>query len=66
MKFFEFSKRDYEKICDECMLDDEYKKLLEYKIKGHSIVKIADELNCSQARVNVMIKKLKNKIRRII
>ena len=55
-----------EDICNMCMLDDEYKKLLEYKIKGHSIVKIADELNCSQARVNVMIKKLKNKIRRII
>ena len=66
MKFFEFTKSDYEKICDECMLDDEYKKLLEYKIKGYSIVKMADELNCSQARVNVMINKLKKKIRKII
>ena len=66
MKFFDFTKTDYERICDECMLDDEYKKLLEYKIKGYSIVKMADELNCSQARINVMIKKLKNKIRKII
>ena len=66
MKFFEFTKSDYEKICEECMLDDEYKKLLEYKIKGYSIVKMADELNCSQARINVMIKKLKKKIRKII
>ena len=66
MIFFEFTKNDYERICEECMLDDEYKKLLECKIKGYSIVKIADELNCSQARVNVMIKKLKNKIRKII
>ena len=53
-------------ICEECMLDEEYQKLLEYKIKGYSIVKIADLLNCSEARVNVMINKLKKKIRRII
>ena len=66
MNFFEFTKQDYEKICEECMLDDEYKKLLEYKIKGYSIVKIADKLNCSQARVSVMTNKLKKKIRRII
>ena len=66
MKFFDFTKNDFERICDECMLDEEYRRLLEYKIKGYSIVKIADELSCSQARVNVMIKKLKNKIKRII
>lgn len=66
MNFFEFNKNDYERICDECMLDEEYKKLLEYKIKGYSIVKMADELNCSQARVSVMVNKLKKKIRRII
>lgn len=66
MIFFEFTKSDYNRICEECMLDEEYKKLLEYKIKGYSIVKIADELNCSQARVNVMISKLKKKIRKII
>ena len=66
MNFFEFTKTDYEKICNECMLDEEYKKLLEYKIKGYSIVKMADELNCSQARISVMVKKLKKKIRKII
>ena len=66
MKFFDFTKSDYEYICNECMLDDEYKKLLEYKIKGYSIVKMADELNCSQARISVMVNKLKKKIRKII
>lgn len=66
MNFFEFTKTDYEYICSECMLDEEYKKLLEYKIKGYSIVKMADELNCSQARISVMVNKLKKKIRRII
>ena len=66
MDFFEFNKADYERICEECMLDEEYKKLLEYKIKGYSIVKMASELNCSEARISVMVKKLKKKIKKII
>ena len=66
MKFFEFTKQDYDYIVEQCMLDEEYQKLLEYKIKGYSIVKMADELNCSQARISVMVNKLKKKIRKII
>jgi len=66
MKFFEYTKADYERIVDECMLDEEYSKLLEYKIKGYSIVKIASLLNCSEPRVSVMIKNLKKKINKII
>lgn len=66
MNFFEYTKADFERIVDECMLEDEYIKLLEYKIKGYSIVKIADELHCSTAKVSVMVKRLKRKIRKII
>lgn len=66
MNFFEFTKQDYNKIVEECMLDEEYSKLLEFKIKGYSIVKIASELNCSVARVSIMIDKLKKKIRKIL
>lgn len=66
MKFFEYTKADYERIVDECMLDDEYKLLLEYKIKGYSIVKIADLLHCSEPKVSVMVKRLKKKINKII
>lgn len=66
MSFFEFTKTDYDHIIKECMLDEEYQKLLEYKIKGYSIIKIAELLNCSEARVSVMTSKLKKKIRRII
>lgn len=64
--FFEFTKSDYDYIVKEGMLDEEYQKLLEYKIKGYSIVKIAELLNCSEARVSIMIKKLKIKITKII
>lgn len=66
MKFFELTKTDYENIVEEAMLDEEYQKLLEYKIKGYSIVKMAQLLGVSEATISVMVKKLKKKIKRII
>lgn len=66
MKFFEFTKTDYDYIVKECMLDEEYSKLLEYKIKGYSIIKMAQLLGVSEATVSVMVNKLKKKIRKII
>ena len=53
--FFEFTKTDYDYIVKECMLDEEYQKLLEYKIKGYSIVKMAELLNVSEATVKDII-----------
>jgi DNA-binding NarL/FixJ family response regulator len=66
MNYFEFTKKDYEHIVEECMLDEEYSKLLEYKIKGYSRVKIALELNVTEYTVDKMLQKLKKKIMRII
>lgn len=66
MNFFNFTKKDYDYIVQECMLDEEYQRLLEYKIKGYSIVKISQLLLCSEAKVSVMTNKLKKKIRKII
>lgn len=66
MKFFEFTKSDYDYIVKECMLDEEYSKLLEYKIKGYSIVKMAQLLGVSEPTISVMVNKLKKKIRKII
>lgn len=66
ISFFEFTKADYDFIVKECMLDEEYQKLLEYKIKGYSIVKIADLLGVSEATVSNMVSKLKKKIKKIL
>lgn len=66
MSFFEFTKQDYDNIVEKCMLNEEYQKLLEYKIKGYSITKMSMLLNTSEANISVMVKKLKNKIKRII
>lgn len=66
ISFFEFTKTDYDFIVKECMLDEEYQKLLEYKIKGYSIVKMAELLNVSEATISLMVSKLKKKIKRIL
>jgi len=66
MKFFDFTKSDYEYIIKECMLNEEYQKILEYKIKGYSITKMAQLMNISEANISVMISKLKKKITKII
>ena len=63
---FEFTRIEYEMICNECMLNEEYKKLLEMKIKGYSRIKMAMELNVSEATLDVMIRKLKKKIKKIL
>ena len=66
MKFFELTKTDYDKLVEECMLDEEYQKLLEYKIKGYSRVKIATKLNVTEFTIDKMIQKLKKKITKIL
>ena len=66
LNFFEFTKTDYEYIIKECMLDEEYQKLLEYKIKGYTIIKMAQLLNVSEATISVMVGKLKKKIKKIL
>lgn len=66
MDFFEFTKSDYEYIVKECMLDEEYQKVLEYKIKGYSRTKMAMQLGVSEATLDIMIRKLKKKIRKIL
>lgn len=66
MNFFDFTKDDYEYFVDQLMLDSPYKELLEYKIKGYSMVKIADLLHTSTANVSVLTEKLKKKIKKIL
>ena len=66
MKFFDFTKSDYEYIVNECMLDEELAKIFEMKIKGYSITKIALELNMSESSVDRSVKQLKKKIAKIL
>lgn len=66
MDFFNFTKTEFENICDEAMLNEEYTKLFEMKIKEYSRPKMADELGVSIDTLDDMIAKLKKKIKKII
>ena len=66
MKCFNFTKTEYEYICEEAMLNDEYKKLFEMEIKEYTRPKMAMELGVSEPTLDIMIAKLKKKIKKII
>lgn len=63
---FEFTKEEFENICNKAMLDEELTKIFEMKIKNYSIIQIAIKLNLSESTVNRRIKKLKKKITKVI
>lgn len=66
MKCFNFTKTEYDYLCEECMLNDDYKKLLKMEIQDYSRIKMADELNISVDTLDKMIANLKKKIKKIL
>ena len=66
MDFFNITLPEYKHIVEECMLNEEYQKLLELEIKGYTRVKIANELSVSIDTLDKMIAKLKKKIKKIL
>lgn len=63
---FEFTKEEFDEICDKAMLNDELIQIFEMKIKDYSITKIALELNMSESTINRRIRELKKKIMKVI
>jgi DNA-binding NarL/FixJ family response regulator len=63
---FDFTREEYELIKEKAMLDDELSQILEMKIKGYSITKMALELHTSERTISRRIKKLKKKIMKVI
>lgn len=66
MKCFNFTKTEFNYICEEAMLNEEYKKLLEMEIKEYSRPKMALELGVSESTLDIMIRNLKKKIKKIL
>ena len=63
---FDLTKQEYEKLKNKLMLNPELSRILEYKIKGYSIVQISMEMPMSIRTVNRRIKQLKKKISRVL
>ena len=63
---FDFSKTEYLHICEEAMLNDLQKQLLEDKIKGLSLVEMSMKHNVSPETVCRQMKKIKKRILKVI
>ena len=61
-----FSKEEYENIKNKIFLNEFQERIFEYRIKEYSITKMAMLENCSESTINREIKKIKNKIKKII
>lgn len=63
---FDFSKTEYMHICEEAMLSDIDKKILECKIKGMSYIQIGEACNMSPDNIKKRMSKIKKRILKII
>lgn len=63
---YDFSRTEYNYICEEAMLNDIQKQILEDKIKGVSIIEMSFKYNVSPETIKRHVKKIKNKILKVI
>ena len=62
----DFSKEEYENIKNKIFLTDMQERILEYRIKEYSITKMSTLENCSESTISREIKKIKNKMKKVI
>ena len=63
---FDFTKSEYIRICEEAMLSDLQKELLEDKIKGLTIVEMSMKHSISPETIKRQMQKIKKRILKII
>lgn len=66
MTKFDFTKTEVEEIKSKIYLNEFQERILEYRIKEYSITKMSILENCSESTINREIKKIKNKIKKVI
>ena len=62
----EFTKDEFEDIKSTIYLNELQERIFEYRIREYSITKMAMLENCSESTISREIKKIKNKIKKII
>lgn len=62
----EFTKAEFEDIKSKIYLNELQERIFEYRIREYSITKMAMLENCSESTISREIKKIKNKIKKII
>jgi len=62
----EFTKQEIEDIKSKIYFSDIQERIIEYRLKEFSITKMAQLENCSEATINREIRKIKDKINKVI
>ena len=66
MTRFDFTKAEVEEIKSKIYLNEFQERIFEHRIKEYSIAKMSILENCSESTINREIKKIKNKIKKVI
>lgn len=66
MTKFDFTKQEIANIKSKIYLSEDEEKILDMRLLNYSITKMAIEMNMSERTINRNIKKIKDKIRRVI
>lgn len=63
---FDFTKKEVEDIKSKIYFDEEEEKVFEMKLLNYSIARIAIELKTSEPTVSRIIRRVKNKIKKVL
>lgn len=65
-KLTDFTKQDYDYFCNNCMFSELQEQILADRIKDNSIIEISMKYDISTAKVNRELKKIKDKIKKVL
>lgn len=65
-KLTDFTKQDYDYFCNNCMFSELQEQILADRIKDNSIIEISMKYSISTAKVNRELKKIKDKIKKVL
>lgn len=62
----DLTREEYDELTNKLMLNEFQERILEYRIKEYSITKMSILEHCSESTISREIKKIKNKIKKVI
>ena len=66
MKIYDFVEKELQFFRNECNFTEEEMQYFNLRAKGKSNIQIADEMHISEAKVSVLARKVKSKMKRVL
>lgn len=66
MKIYDFVEKELQFFRNECNFTEEEMQYFNLRSKGKSNIQIADEMHISEAKVSVLARKVKSKMKRVL